>query len=49
MMCSARALAVGNNQGMGDVELGKIYGISFPPEFLRPSMARPATPWAWRT
>ena len=35
MMCSALALTVGNNQGMGGVELGKIYGISFPPEFLR--------------
>ena len=35
MMCSVLTLTIGNNQGMGDVEYGKIYDIYFPPEFLR--------------
>merc|ERR1712242_403403 len=28
-------LTIGNNQGMGDVEYGKIYDIYFPPAYLR--------------
>ena len=35
MMCSVLTLNIGNNQGMGDVEYGKIYDIYFPPEVLR--------------
>ena len=35
MMCSVLTLTIGNNQGMGDVEYGKIYDIYFPPELLR--------------
>merc|ERR1712113_1191318 len=35
MMCSFLTLAIGNNQGMGDVEYGKIYDIYFPPCYLR--------------
>merc|ERR1719399_1587291 len=35
MMCSVLTLTIGNNQGMGDVEYGKIYDIYFPPSFLR--------------
>merc|ERR1712178_595371 len=35
MMCSFLTLAIGNNQGMGDVEYGKIYDIYFPPSYLR--------------
>merc|ERR1712003_569997 len=35
MMCSFLTLAIGNNQGMGDVEYGKIYDFCFPPQFLR--------------
>merc|ERR1712078_709374 len=35
MMCSVLTLTIGNNQGMGDVEYGKIYDIYFPPKFLR--------------
>eukprot|EP00445_Apocalathium_hangoei_P036994 CAMPEP_0203959432 /NCGR_PEP_ID=MMETSP0359-20131031/90480_1 /ASSEMBLY_ACC=CAM_ASM_000338 /TAXON_ID=268821 /ORGANISM="Scrippsiella Hangoei, Strain SHTV-5" /LENGTH=280 /DNA_ID=CAMNT_0050893499 /DNA_START=47 /DNA_END=885 /DNA_ORIENTATION=+ len=35
MMCSFLTLAIGNNQGMGDVEYGKIYDFYFPPSFLR--------------
>merc|ERR1712190_702548 len=35
MMCSILTLTIGNNQGMGDVEYGKIYDIYFPPEYLR--------------
>merc|ERR1719242_1130453 len=35
MMCSVLTLSIGNNQGMGDVEYGKIYDIYFPPEYLR--------------
>merc|ERR1712203_292669 len=35
MMCSFLTLAIGNNQGMGDVEYGKIYDFYFPPAFLR--------------
>ena len=31
MMCSILTLTIGNNQGMGDVEYGKIYDIYFPP------------------
>ena len=27
VMCSVLTLTVGNSQGMGDVEFGKIYGI----------------------
>ena len=43
MMCSVLTLNIGNNQGTGDVEYGHIYDDYFPPEFLRLSMARPAT------
>merc|ERR1711956_56441 len=43
MMCSILTLTIGNNQGMGDVEYGKIYDIYFPPQYLRlfdgPSLA----------
>merc|ERR1712137_1443436 len=35
MMCSVLTLSIGNNQGMGDVEYGKIYDIYFPPMYLR--------------
>merc|ERR1712156_705527 len=35
MMCSILTLTIGNNQGMGDVEYGKIYDIYFPPSYLR--------------
>merc|ERR1711972_405512 len=35
MMCSFLTLTIGNNQGMGDVEYGKIYDIYFPPSYLR--------------
>merc|ERR1712008_666705 len=28
-------LTIGNNQGRGDVEYGKIYDIYFPPQYLR--------------
>merc|ERR1712224_321837 len=35
MMCSVLTLTIGNNQGMGDVEYGKIYDIYFPPKYLR--------------
>merc|ERR1712004_787627 len=35
MMCSFLTLAIGNNQGMGDVEYGKIYDFYFPPAYLR--------------
>ncbi|CAE7257502.1 rbcL [Symbiodinium natans] len=35
MMCSFLTLSIGNNQGMGDVEYGKIYDFYLPPEFLR--------------
>merc|ERR1719221_1920630 len=34
-MCSVLTLSIGNNQGMGDVEYGKIYDIYFPPQYLR--------------
>ena len=34
-MCSVLTLSIGNNQGMGDVEYGEIYGDYFPPGFLR--------------
>jgi ribulose-bisphosphate carboxylase large chain len=34
MMCSVLTLSIGNNQGMGDVEYGKIYDIYFPPAYL---------------
>merc|ERR1712151_995674 len=35
MMCSVLTLSIGNNQGMGDVEYGKIYDFYFPPAYLR--------------
>ena len=35
MMRSVLTLNIGDNQGMGGVEYGKIYDIYFPPEFLR--------------
>merc|ERR1719311_872405 len=35
MMCSILTLTIGNNQGMGGVEYGKIYDIYFPPQYLR--------------
>ena len=42
MACSLLALDIGDGQGVGEVEFGKIYGICFSPEFLRLSVARPA-------
>ena len=30
MMCSVLTLSIGNNQGMGDVEYGEIYGDLLP-------------------
>ena len=42
VMCSVLTLTVGNKQGMGGVEFGKVYGICFSPEFLRLSVACPA-------
>jgi len=35
MLCSFLTLAIGNNQGMGDVEYGKIYDFYFPPAHMR--------------
>ncbi|CEL96598.1 unnamed protein product [Vitrella brassicaformis CCMP3155] len=35
MLCSILTLVIGNNQGMGDVEYGKIMDIWFPPDFVR--------------
>jgi ribulose-bisphosphate carboxylase large chain len=35
MIASFLTLAIGNNQGMGDVEYAKIHDFWFPPEFLR--------------
>merc|ERR1712139_195423 len=35
MMCSFLTLAIGNNQGMGDVEYAKIYDFYLPPSYLR--------------
>jgi ribulose-bisphosphate carboxylase large chain len=35
MLCSFLTLSIGNNQGMGDVEYGKIYDFYFPPAYLR--------------
>jgi ribulose-bisphosphate carboxylase large chain len=35
MLVSFLTLAVGNNQGMGDIEHGKIYDIHFPPRALQ--------------
>merc|ERR1712139_342684 len=35
MLCSFLTLTIGNNQGMGDVEYGKIYDFYFPPPHLR--------------
>ena len=35
MLFSVLTLTIGNNQGMGDVEYGKIYDIYFPPSYLR--------------
>ena len=35
MMCSGLTLTIGNYQGMGGLECGKIYGIYFPPSYLR--------------
>ncbi len=34
MMASFLTLAIGNNQGMGDVEYGKIHDFYFPPQYL---------------
>merc|ERR1711953_1619024 len=34
MMCSVLTLRIGHNQGMGDVEYGKICDIYFPPKYL---------------
>ena len=44
-MCSVLAPTVGNNQGMGGVEVDKVYGIYFSPELLHLSVARPAASW----
>jgi hypothetical protein len=41
MMCSILTLTIGNNQGMGDVEYGKIYDIYFRPNTCACSMAPP--------
>ena len=46
VMCPVLALTIGNNQGMGGVEVDKVYGIYFSPEFLHLSVARPAASWA---
>merc|ERR1711988_1743864 len=35
MLCSFLTLTIGNSQGMGDVEYGKIYDFYFPPAYLR--------------
>ena len=35
MIASFLTLAIGNNQGMGDVEYAKIHDFYFPPEYLR--------------
>lgn len=35
MVCSFLTLAIGNNQGMGDVEYAKMHDFYVPPEFLR--------------
>ena len=35
MMCSVLTLSIGRNQGMSDVEYGKIYDIYFPPAYVR--------------
>jgi len=35
MICSFLTLAIGNNQGMGDVEYAKMHDFYVPPEFLR--------------
>ncbi len=35
MIASFLTLAIGNNQGMGDVEYAKMYDFYFPPEYLR--------------
>jgi ribulose-bisphosphate carboxylase large chain len=35
MIASFLTLAIGNNQGMGDVEYAKMYDFWFPPAFLR--------------
>merc|ERR1711977_589944 len=35
MLCSFLTLTIGNNQGMGDVEYGKIYDFYFPPAHMR--------------
>lgn len=34
-MCSILTLTIGNNQGVGDVEYGKIYDMYSPPAYLR--------------
>ncbi len=35
MICSFLTLAIGNNQGMGDVEYAKMHDFYVPPDFLR--------------
>ena len=35
MMCSVLSHTIGNYQGMGDLECGKIYGRYFPPSYFR--------------
>ena len=35
MIASFLTLAIGNNQGMGDVEYAKMHDFNFPPEYLR--------------
>lgn len=35
MICSFLTLAIGNNQGMGDVEYAKIHDFYLPPDYLR--------------
>ena len=46
MMCSVLTLTVGSSQGMGDVELGKISGVSSCRGSRASSLARPASSWA---
>ena len=40
MFCSLLTLSIGNNQGMGDVEYGKIYDFYLPPSLKQVVLAR---------
>ena len=46
VMRSVLTLTVGNNQGMGDVEFGKISDVSSCRGSCASSLARPASSWA---